>query len=71
MCKELSAPHARESAPVTLSETKWLIRCSFIWTLRPSTPFDVDPDQRTTIMAWTTEERRRYAPAVKRQWKLD
>jgi transposase len=24
----------------------------------------VDPDQRTTIMAWTTEDRRRYAPAI-------
>jgi transposase len=24
----------------------------------------VDPDQRTTIMAWTTEDRRRYAPAM-------
>jgi len=24
----------------------------------------VDPDQRTTTMAWTTEDRRRYAPAI-------
>src|SRR5918993_1496070 len=27
-------------------------------------PLVVDPDQRTTRMAWTAEDRRRYAPAV-------
>jgi putative transposase len=32
--------------------------------LRPPTPLLVDPDQRTTTMAWTTEDRRRYAPAI-------
>jgi hypothetical protein len=24
----------------------------------------VDPDRRTTIMAWTTEDRRHHAPAI-------
>jgi hypothetical protein len=24
----------------------------------------VDPEQRTTTMAWTAEDRRRYAPAI-------
>jgi hypothetical protein len=31
---------------------------------RPSAPFLVDPDQRTTRMAWTAEDRRKYAPAI-------
>jgi hypothetical protein len=32
--------------------------------LRPPTSLLVDPDQRTTIMAWTTDDRRRYVPTM-------
>jgi hypothetical protein len=32
--------------------------------LQPSTPFLVDPDQRTTAMVWTVEKQRKYIKAV-------